>query len=118
MDNYERACQLINEYEYQCRNCQNVFRASMFGSPSSEKEVKCPVCGSIDTGRLPSWAPLGFDSARVPTEWEYECQQCHNTFKLPPPSGPSQEKEIKCPACGGEQIHRLTIISGEPLYCG
>jgi putative FmdB family regulatory protein len=116
MDNQESACRLVNECEYQCYHCRHVFRSSVMDTPSSEKPLKCPACGGTDVGRLPSWAPLGFDSARVPAEWEYECQQCHHTFKLPPPSGPSQE--IACPACGGKRVHRLTIISGEPLYCG
>jgi len=118
MDDYGQSCRLVSEYEYQCRNCRNIFRSSVLGSPSSGEEVKCPLCGSTDVGRLISWQPLGFDQSRVPIEWEYECQQCHNAFKLPPPSSPSQEKEIKCPKCGGGHVHRFTTVGGEPLYNG
>ena len=104
---------------YLCQQCRNVFKLTMTGSITpEEKEVKCPNCGSSQIEVLRSWAPTGFDSHEGKTLWEYECQQCQNVFKLPVPSSPSQEKEIKCPECGGSHIHRLTIFGYEPLHCG
>ena len=102
---------------YLCHQCRNIFKLPMACSITPEKkEVKCPECGSFDVEEMSQWGPIGF--TENPSMWEYECQLCKNAFKLPIPSSPSQEKEIKCPACGGGHIHRLTEIGGEPLYCG
>ena len=105
------------EDTYLCHQCRNLFRLPMTCSITPEKEeLKCPECGSFDVEEMPSWAPIGFNESSP--MWEYECQQCQNVFQLPVPSSPSQEKEIKCPACGGGHIHRLTSVGGVPLYCG
>ena len=88
------------------------------GGSLQEKEAECPECGSTHLKSLPSWAPLGFVLYEGPPVWEYQCQQCQNVFRLPVPGSPSQEKEIKCPACGGGHIHRLTSTGVQPLYCG
>jgi len=106
------------ECEYLCHRCQNVFKLSVSDSPPPEKKAECPKCSSTDIERLPSWAPIGFNLHEGSPMWEYECQQCQNAFKLPVPGSPSQEKEIRCPACGGGHIHRLTAAGGVPLYCG
>lgn len=108
----------MGESEYLCRQCQNVFRLAVSDDLSPEKEAKCPRCGSVDTGKLPSWVPIGFSLHEAPAMWEYECQQCQNVFKLPVPSSPAQEKEIACGVCGGRHIHRLTAVGGVPMYCG
>ncbi len=118
MGEYGSSCRLSAEYEYLCHQCQNIFRLSVSGGSSTEEEAKCPRCGSTDIERLPSWAPIGFALHEGPLQWEYECQHCKNVFKLPVPSSPSQEKEIKCPECGGGHIHRLTPTGGVPMYCG
>ena len=105
------------ETTYLCNQCRNVFKLPLICSITpEEKEVKCPECGSSRIEEMPSWGPIGFNTPSL--VWEYECQECHNVFELPIPSSPSQEKEIKCPKCGGGHIHRLTSIGSEPLYCG
>lgn len=101
---------------YLCHQCQNVFKLA--APADSAKGVKCPRCGSSRAEAMPSWTPLGFNLDEGTSMWEYECQQCRHVFKLPVPSSPSQEKGIKCPACAGGHIHRLTPTGGEPLYCG
>lgn len=107
----------MEECLYLCQHCRNFFKQSMTCSITIEKkEVVCPNCESSDIKEMSSWAPIGFTDG--PPVWEYECQQCRNVFGLPVPGSPSQEREIKCPTCGGGHIHRLTIIGGEPLYCG
>ncbi|MFC1901763.1 FmdB family zinc ribbon protein [Chloroflexota bacterium] len=103
---------------YSCQQCRHVFNLSLSGGSPAGPEAKCPRCGSPHVDELPSWEPAGFDLYEGTPVWEYECQQCHHTFKLPVPGSPAQEKEIKCPQCGGGHIHRLTAIGGEPLYCG
>ena len=108
----------MEECMYSCQQCQNVFKLSMPSGSSLEKEAKCPKCGSSHLEALPSWVPTGSNLYEGPPVWEYECQQCQNAFKLPVPSSPSQEKEIKCPECGGGHIHRLTSTGYLPLYCG
>ena len=108
---------LIKDGVYLCRQCHSISKLSI-SDTSPENEVKCDTCGSPDIVELPSWAPLGSNLYQDSNEWEYECQHCKNVFKMPVPSYPSQEKEIKCPECGEGHIHRLTPIGGEPLYCG
>ena len=109
----------MGEDIYLCHQCKNVFKLPMTCNITPEKkQVRCPECGSFHTEEMPHWAPIGFDVSEDLSMWEYECQQCQNVFKLPVPSRPSQEKEIKCPACGGGHIHRLTAIGGVPMYCG
>jgi len=49
----------------------------------------------------------------------YLCNQYRNVFKLPLTCSITPEKkEVKCPRCGGGNIHRLTAIGGAPLYNG
>ena len=105
----------IEEHTYLCLKCRNLFVLEL---NSSLPNIKCPKCESIQIEKLPSWAPIGSNLNESLDEWEYECQSCHNTFKLPVPTSPSQEKEIKCPKCKDDHIHRLTFTGGEPLYCG
>ena len=103
---------------YICQQCQNLFKLDLTGPLSNNKELICTKCGSTQIQILPSWSPAGSDLHEVKSEWEYQCQNCHNVFKLPIPASPSQEKEITCPECDGSHIHRLTPTGGEPLYCG
>lgn len=110
---------MVEESTLLCRQCRNVFRLSPQNRVSMIRETHCPQCGSTRLEEAPAWAPLGsgsniFDSS----EWEYECQQCRNKFKMPIPKSPSEERERKCSACGAGHIHRLTVTGGEPLYCG
>ena len=108
----------MGEHIYLCQQCQHVFKLSVTSGSPPEKEAKCPVCESSHLEEVPSWVPIGFNLSEGSPQWEYECQQCQNVFKLPVPSSPSQEKEVRCPACGGSHIHRLTPTGFEPLYCG
>lgn len=107
----------MDENIYLCQECRNVFKLPMPTGSPPEEGTKCPRCGSQRTEELPSWIPLGSNLSESPSVWEYECQQCRKTFKLPIPT-PTQEKEITCPGCGGRHIHRLTASGVEPLYCG
>jgi DNA-directed RNA polymerase subunit RPC12/RpoP len=99
------------DYAYQCHQCGDIFRSSAI-------MTQCPQCDSNQIRELPSWEPLGSDLSEIPIEWEYECQQCRNKFKLPVPASPTLEKYIRCPACYNSHIHRLTRTGFEPLYCG
>jgi DNA-directed RNA polymerase subunit RPC12/RpoP len=108
----------MEELIYLCRQCGEVFRLPADSAHTPEKELQCPQCGDSQVKELPSWVPTGSDLLKVPQEWEYECQQCKNRFRLPVPGSPSQEKKIKCHACGAEHIHRLTATGYKPLYCG
>jgi DNA-directed RNA polymerase subunit RPC12/RpoP len=108
----------MEECAYLCRQCRNVFRWSVPEESSLAKEARCPGCGSSDIEEMPSWAPIGSNLSEGPVVWECACQQCQNVFELPVPSSPSEEKGIRCPACGGGHIHRLTPTGVEPLYCG
>jgi DNA-directed RNA polymerase subunit RPC12/RpoP len=102
----------MGENMYLCHQCGNIFRLL------PDNGNNCPQCGSSQTRELPSWVPMGSDLSEGQTKWHYECQQCKKKFELPVPSSPSQEKGIKCPACKGSHIHRLTLSGYEPLYCG
>ena len=103
---------------YSCHQCHNVFKLSVAGSSSEGGPASCPRCGSSLVSVLPSWEPLGATLSETTRMWDYGCQQCQHTFRLPIPDSPSKEKEIKCPACGSQQIRRLTVIDGAPLYNG
>ncbi len=106
------------EHIYLCHQCGNIFRLPADSSHTPEKEIKCPKCGNSQIRELPFWVPTGSDLAEGEPLWQYECQQCQHQFKLPVPGSPSQERNIKCPACDGGHIHRLTPSGYEPLYCG
>ena len=100
------------ENTYLCHQCGNIFRLL----PADE--VKCPQCGSAQTREMASWVPLGSDLAADQKNWQCECQECKHKFEQPVPESPSGEKDIRCPACNGQHIHRLTLSGYEPLYCG
>jgi putative FmdB family regulatory protein len=103
------------EVNYLCSRCGKVFRLA---DSEVEQAMQCPYCKDNNIKKLPYWAPAGSDVVEDKPVWEYQCQLCQHTFKLPIPGSPSEEKGIKCPACGGGHIHRLTSVGGEPLYCG
>jgi DNA-directed RNA polymerase subunit RPC12/RpoP len=85
------------------------------------EEVQCSHCGSRDIEELPSWIPMSFNLNLYfgLMSWQYSCQQCKTVFDLPVPTGPTEEKERKCPTCGSMQIERLTPLEVDlPIYCG
>ena len=103
---------------FKCCKCQKIFKVPEPSAPSPPEKVKCPECGNPYTESIPSWMPIGLISYEDQPLWEYECQQCQHVFKLPVPSSPSQEEEIRCPRCDGDHIHRLTMFRHEPLHTG
>jgi putative FmdB family regulatory protein len=106
--------------KYACRKCQAVFDVvSPYDLVNGEKS-KCPKCGSIDVEKVPSWIPNGFNVNLyfAQSAWKYLCHQCQATFELAVPSGPTEEKQRKCPTCGSQNIERLTVLIVEPpVYC-
>jgi DNA-directed RNA polymerase subunit RPC12/RpoP len=103
---------------YLCKECRNLLKATIADDAAPKTAPNCPVCGSSQMSEIPCWVPAGSDLGSDTYTWEYECQECRNRFRMPIPSSPSQEKDIKCPSCGATHIHRLTPMGGEPLHCG
>jgi len=102
-----------------CKNCRLVFDVTESDCSPADTKVQCTKCGSFDVIEAPMWAPLNSGSNIFEdNEWEYECQQCKHTFKLPIPTSPSEDKSRRCPACNGEHLHRLMNAMALPIYCG
>ena len=58
---------------------------------------------------------------KLPSEtllWEYECCQCKTTFEKPPPRGPKEERETRCPGCGSMDLKRLNTGGLAETPCG
>ena len=108
----------MSESLYRCQQCGNVFKVPASCSISPERETKCPGCGSPLTEALPSWAPADSGLLEAESVWEYQCQDCQHTFKLPVPGSPAEAKAVRCPECGGGHLHRMTPVGSQPLYCG
>ena len=110
----------MNGKQYVCQKCRNIFAVPQIACSLTreEPEAVCPACGSKDTVAVPVWEPIGFHSHEEVREWEYKCQDCGASFKLPVPNSPSQERNIQCPTCGKGNIQRVTLLDGVPMYCG
>ncbi len=107
--------------KYTCRQCQTFFELVSPKDSKKDEEAKCPACGSIDVEVLPQWIPYGFNLNLYHSQltWQYSCHQCQTTFELPVPSGPTEEKQRKCPVCKSMDIERLTVLVVDlPVYCG
>jgi DNA-directed RNA polymerase subunit RPC12/RpoP len=107
------------ETRFLCKQCRHVFDLAKPGDSDLDNKIHCPACGSSDVIEAPTWAPLGsgwniFES----TSWEYECQQCKHTFKLPIPKSPEEDKNRRCPICNSGHLHLLIDNVATPLYCG
>lgn len=107
------------EKRFLCRTCRHVFDHVVDGEGPSWRGIACPICCSDDIVEAPPWAPLGsgwniYDS----NEWEYECQDCRHTFKMPIPKSPTEEEARRCPECHSGHLHRMTSGKGLPLHCG
>ncbi|OGN99097.1 MAG: hypothetical protein A2Y89_00430 [Chloroflexi bacterium RBG_13_51_18] len=48
-----------------------------------------------------------------PPDWRYKCQKCRAVFTMPAPRGPADEKNRKCPECGGAEIQRTDLVKSE-----
>jgi DNA-directed RNA polymerase subunit RPC12/RpoP len=102
-----------------CRQCRHVFDADTPGDSLTGKEIHCPVCKGLDIIEAPAWAPLGSGLNIFESDtWEYQCQECKKTFKLPIPKSPTEEKSRRCLACNSVHLHLLTGSGALPLYCG
>ncbi len=115
----DRANNTVEGRTFLCKKCRNIFKLPLSDSSQPDRASTCPKCGSAEIEEAPCWAPLGsgtnvFESS----DWEYECQQCHQTFKMPIPKSPTEEKSRRCPSCGTGNIQRLNVTGGQPLYCG
>ena len=107
------------EERFLCKHCRHVFDQAITGGASLDEQLHCAKCGSVDVIEAPAWAPLGsgmnvFDN----DTWEYECQECQQTFKMPIPRSPSESKSRTCPACRSSHLHVLNNMESLPLYCG
>jgi Zn finger protein HypA/HybF involved in hydrogenase expression len=102
-----------------CKKCRYVFDREIAGDASVKVEVRCPVCESTDVMETPTWAPLdsGWNIFET-NEWEYECQDCKRTFKLPVPKSPAEDESRRCPFCDSKHLHLLTGGKALPLHCG
>ena len=106
-------------HRFLCKQCRHVFDSEISNGSSLNQEVYCPACGNSDVMEAPAWAPLDsgwniFES----NEWEYECQECKHTFKLPIPQSPAEGESRKCPVCNSGHLHLLTGGKALPLHCG
>lgn len=107
------------EKRFVCRACRNVFDHPIFGDGPRWPGIACPACGSDDVNEAPPWAPLGSGwNIFEGNEWEYECQACRHTFKLPIPKSPAEEQARRCPECHSRHLHRFTGGKALPLHCG
>jgi rRNA maturation endonuclease Nob1 len=110
---------MAEEYTLLCKQCRNVFKSALQPGSSVDGKVCCPKCQGLVVIEAPVWAPLGSGSNIFEdSTWEYQCQQCRHTFKLPIPRSPSEDKNRRCPSCGGGHLHLITDIGAQPLYCG
>jgi DNA-directed RNA polymerase subunit RPC12/RpoP len=48
-----------------------------------------------------------------PPEWEYQCLDCGNEFKMQAAKGPSEEKNRRCPSCDSQNIERKNVVKSE-----
>jgi len=107
------------ELRFLCKDCRHVFDLTIPESSPPDFEKHCPKCASSDVIKTPPWAPLGsgnnlFDGSM----WEYECLQCHHTFKLPIPKSPEEDENRRCSLCGNAQLKKLSVFEALPLHCG
>ena len=107
------------KHRFLCKRCRYVFDMEILDDSTGGTEVRCQECGNTDVMEAPAWAPLGsgFNIFENDT-WEYQCQDCKNTFKLPIPKSPTEEKDRVCIFCKSRHLHLVTGKGNIPLYCG
>ncbi len=54
-------------YEYQCRNCNNIFENLVFPGRIEKVEIICPECGVIEVSILPSMIGLAMHNTEMIT---------------------------------------------------
>jgi Zn finger protein HypA/HybF involved in hydrogenase expression len=102
-----------------CKQCRYVFDAEAPGDSFAGQEVRCPSCRGDDVMEAPTWAPLGSGLNIFENDtWEYQCQECKTTFRLPIPKSPTEDKSRRCVSCQSQHLHLLTGAGALPLYCG
>jgi|WetSurMetagenome_2_1015567.scaffolds.fasta_scaffold259132_1 hypothetical protein len=103
-----------------CKKCRNVFDLTISNDSSLEPVlVCCTHCGGFDVTEAPAWAPLGSGMNIYDDEdWEYECQDCKYTFKMPIPQSQNENEKRTCPICKSGHLHRIYNRECLPLYCG
>ena len=102
-----------------CKKCRHIFDVEVSNDAAVTTEVLCPGCASSEVMDAPTWAPLGAGLNVFENDtWDYQCQQCKKSFKLPIPKSPTEEKSRKCIYCFSANIQRLTGTGTMPLYCG
>jgi DNA-directed RNA polymerase subunit RPC12/RpoP len=74
--------------------------------PLQEKEAS--ACALGDSPKTPGGDLL----------WKYDCHECKITFEKPPPRGPKEERETRCPGCGSMDIERLNTGGLAETPCG
>jgi len=107
--------------KYGCHTCKAFLETSVSSSFENLADVKCPRCGSIDVDMLPAWVPIGFSLELYfgSSTWKYTCHQCRGEFELPVISGTAEMRQRICPACGSDDIERVSTPEFKPcLYCG
>jgi rRNA maturation endonuclease Nob1 len=50
--------------------------------------------------------------------WELTCRRCKSDFEVPVPSGPTEEKKLRCPECGSHAFERRETILIAAPSCG
>ena len=88
--------------KYLCNWCQETFDLL---ETHQAAEIRCPRCSSEDVQELIA-CRLGVS----PPPWEYVCHQCGVRFRVAAPSGPSEEKVIRCPVCTSSNIEWLAAV--------
>lgn len=53
-----------------------------------------------------------------PLTWWYLCHKCNEDFEIQVPKGPKEERAIRCPLCGGDDIERIRIYECEASMPG
>lgn len=68
--------------------------------------AKCPKYGKDIAQGVCLYPALASDNE---LKWEFICHLCKAHFDVPVPRGPTEEKQIKCPKCGSQNIERIDV---------
>lgn len=62
-------------------------------------------------------SPDGLPEKNMRLHWDYQCDTCQTNFSVDVPKGPTQEKALRCPACGSHDIVKTTVYSMNESAC-